>query len=174
MESGANIPAPAMADIRSGRKRAAQLTSTWNGIGPEKQKLVYDPQQPIWSLLLWHETILPLTLKRNEIYVFTALHTALAILKHLNITDPWGNSPINAIVAPVSLLAFFVVFYNSQVPQETRGHAGKAAPRLGGWGRGRGIAAQDRVVKRCGAEAARPPLSPPPRFLFPSLAPHSR
>lgn len=114
-----------------------QLDSTWNGSGPEKPKLVYDPQQPIWSLLLWNETILPQTFKRGEIYVFTLIHTAMAVLKHMDLVDIWADSPINAIVAPVSLLAFFVVFYNSQVSRQAT-LAAQAQERVGWGGIGEG------------------------------------
>lgn len=124
----------------AGKVRASSgphLDSTWNGRGPEKPKLVYDPEQPVWSLLLWNETILPHTFRRGEIYVFTLIHTAMAVLKHMDLVDIWADSPINAIVAPVSLLAFFVVFYNSQVSRQAT-LAAQAQERVGWRGIGEG------------------------------------
>ena len=91
----------------------------WDGRHPTKT--TYEPQQPVYSLLRWKPTILPYTLRRAELYIFTSLHVILGVLENLDIVNIWNGSPINAIVAPVSLLAFFLVFFNSQEREDWKG-----------------------------------------------------
>jgi len=96
-------------------------------ISAEIEQLAFTLDRPILSLFRFNITIAPRTLKRFELWLFTAIHTGLFFLKRegINVLRPATNSytPVSnwgltlelaAVAIPSGFMSLLLVFFNGQ------------------------------------------------------------
>jgi len=97
----------------------------------KKRALNYKMSQPLLALTKWRPSVLPLTVKRAEMWFFTILHTILVVCVKTDITEQlFGfktdvsgiDLPFNAIAVSSTLMGFMLIFFNNQTYSRYMGY----------------------------------------------------